>query len=167
MPNDLDLRDLDEVRRRVVLPVVRSLVRPDELEDVVVDVVLETPPPYRVPGIAPGEAHASVLGLIFDVPESRLPPVVPDQDIVAEEWVSVRIKARGEWVEPIRWFPGDGEAHDPQWLAAGLYSQLQDELAESRFAWGELREGDYELPGPDIPGVAGCDLTTRRPSGPG
>lgn len=40
---DLDIRDLDEVRRRVVDPVVHSLVRPDELE--IVEVSLDGHPP--------------------------------------------------------------------------------------------------------------------------
>lgn len=34
MTADLDPRDLEEVRRRVVEPVVRSLIRRDELDDV-------------------------------------------------------------------------------------------------------------------------------------
>jgi hypothetical protein len=38
MPADLDPRDVEELRRRVIDPVVRSLVRPDELEEIQVTV---------------------------------------------------------------------------------------------------------------------------------
>jgi hypothetical protein len=38
MADDLDPRDTAEVRRRVVMPVARSLLRADELEDVLVEV---------------------------------------------------------------------------------------------------------------------------------
>jgi hypothetical protein len=37
-------------------------------------------------------------------------------------------------------------AWDAQWLADELYDLLQDELAESRLAWGELRRGSFEVP---------------------
>jgi hypothetical protein len=34
MPEDLEPVDVDEVRRRVVVPVVKSLLHPDELEEI-------------------------------------------------------------------------------------------------------------------------------------
>jgi hypothetical protein len=48
MPEDLDPVDLDEVRRRVVDPVVTSLVHPDELEEVSVTIAEEAIPTIDV-----------------------------------------------------------------------------------------------------------------------
>ena len=95
MTADLDPRDLAEVRRRVVDPVVASLLRADEVDDVVLEIETQ-----RLPG-------------------------------------------------------SDG--------AAELYDHLRDDLTESRFGWGQLRDGDYGVPGPPppacgkaVPGVRGC-----------
>ena len=41
---DLDPGDVDEVQRRVVRPVVGSLIRPDELEDILIEVGSEEIP---------------------------------------------------------------------------------------------------------------------------
>ena len=116
MGHDLDLRDTAEVRRRVVLPVAKSLFRGDELEDVLVEVNPEDFPSIgRVDGLR------------------------------------VAVKARGEWLEaPRRWFATDA-LWDAEWLADELYDLLQDELAESRLAWGELREGTFEVLPPARP----------------
>jgi|UPI00047E7FE3 hypothetical protein len=38
MPEELHLFDLDELRRRVVEPVVKSLIRPDELDEISVTI---------------------------------------------------------------------------------------------------------------------------------
>jgi hypothetical protein len=111
MGNDLNLRDTAEVRRRVVIPVARSLLRAEELEDVLVEVDLH------------------------DFPSTGW-----------EEALRVAVKACGEWLEaPRRWFVTDSPI-DAQWLADDLYDLLQNELAESRLAWGELREGTFEVP---------------------
>lgn len=115
MAADLDLRDTAEVRRRVVLPVATSLLRPDELEDVRVEV-----------GVDP----------------------VPSAERV--EMLRVAVKACGEWIEAPRWFGTDAPA-DAQWLADELYDSLQDEIAESRFGWGELRQGTFEVLPPARP----------------
>ena len=116
MANDLDLRDTAEVRRRVAMPVARSLLRADELEDVLVEV---------------GPDDLPVVGRV--------------------DLLSVAVKARGEWIEsPRRWFVTDSP-WDAQWLADELYGELQDELAESRLAWGEWREGTFEVLPPERP----------------
>lgn len=110
MGADLDLRDTAEVRWRVVIPVARSLLRADELEDVLVEVS-----PDRFPAVGRIDA------------------------------LRVAVKACEEWMEaPRRWFVTD-EPSDAQWLADELYDLLQAELAESRFAWGEMREGTFEV----------------------
>src|SRR4051812_36476687 len=51
MAHDLDLRNTAEVRRRVAMPVARSLLRADELEDVVVEVG-----PAYFPAVGPVDA---------------------------------------------------------------------------------------------------------------
>jgi hypothetical protein len=115
MVNDLDLRDTAEVRRRVAMPVARSLLRADELEDVVVEV---------------GPDHFPVVGRL--------------------DTLRVAVKARGEWIEAPRRWDADSLC-DAEWLADELYDLLQDELAESRLAWGELREGTFEVLPPERP----------------
>ncbi|MGZ4604789.1 MAG: hypothetical protein ACXVX8_02715 [Blastococcus sp.] len=116
MADDLDLRDSAEVRRRVAMPVARSLLRADELEDVVVEV---------------GPDHRPALGRV--------------------NALRVAVKARGEWIEAPRRWDVDDSPWDAQWFADELYSLLQDELAESRLAWGELREGTFEVLPPERP----------------
>ena len=98
------------------MPVARSLVRADELEDVVVNV---------------GPYHFPVVGRV--------------------QALSVAVKARGEWIAaPHRWIVTDSP-WDAEWPAGELYGDLQDELAESRLAWGELREGTFEVLPPVCP----------------
>lgn len=152
-PDAVDLRDLEEVRRRVVLPVVQSLVRPDELEEVLVQ--LEPDPvwprwaqdAFRSARMS-SEPSQGIVGIIVEqgrVEDFEPPPSGPARNL------RIRVRARGEWVGlPRLWWVGvgDGALRDPEDFAAEVYDLLQDELAESRFAWGELREGDYELPGP-------------------
>jgi hypothetical protein len=116
MAHDLDLRNTAEVRRRVAMPVARSLLRADELEDVVVEV---------------GPDHFPAVGRV--------------------DALRVAVKARGEWIEaPRRWFVTDG-LFDAQRLADELYDLFQDELVESRLAWGKLREGTFEVLPPERP----------------
>ncbi|MGY1745559.1 hypothetical protein [Blastococcus sp. SYSU D00695] len=116
MAHDLDLRNPAEVRRRVAMPVARSLLRADELEDVVVEI---------------GPDHLPAVGRV--------------------NALRVAVRARGEWLEvPRRWFVTDSP-WDAEWLADELYGLLQDELAESRLAWGELREGTFEVLPPERP----------------
>ncbi|WP_029430155.1 hypothetical protein [Blastococcus sp. URHD0036] len=149
MPDDLDLRDLEEVRRRVVLPVVRSLVRPDELEEVLVELVaVPGLPAWVQEAIRSGGNSPAVGGIIT---EEIGPGQFPPPPSGPADHPQIRVKASGEWLEPpISWFV-DLEHADPwdaEYFASEVYGLLQDELAESRLAWGELREGDHELPGP-------------------
>lgn len=109
--DDLNPRDTVEIRRRVVMPVANSLLRANELEDVLVEVRQE-----HFPAVGRSEA------------------------------LRVAVKACGEWIEaPRRWLVTD-ESWNARWLADELYDLLRDELAESRFAWGELREGTFKVP---------------------
>ena len=109
MAADLDPRDTAEVLRRVVAPVARSLIRADELEDLLAEV----------------HAHDALGGA---------------------DGLTLAVKARGEWVGvPRVWSVGEG-LRDAEYLAAEFYDLLQDEVAESRFGWGQLRAGDYEVP---------------------
>jgi hypothetical protein len=114
MGTDLDPRDLNEVRRRVVEPVINSLLKPGEFDDV----ALEIESQYIAP-----------LGQTLD-------------------FLVVRIWACGELVT--YWNPGIGdEMRDAEWMAGDLYEQLQEDLPETRFAWGErLRHGECTVPGP-------------------
>lgn len=110
MAADLDPRNVDEIRRRVVEPVVRSLIRPDELEDISLDIRPE------------GDPRGEVRGIL-----------------------TVAVKASGEWISPpIGWGVGDFllDADD---FAADVYDRLRDELTESRLAWGELRDGEFQV----------------------
>jgi hypothetical protein len=115
MTADLDPRDLAEVRRRVVDPVVAGLLGPDEFDDVVLEIG-----PQR----------------LLDTDD-------------AAELLTIQIRACGELVT---WWssllPEDGGAWDAEDGAAELYDHLRDDLTESRFGWGQLRDGDYEVPGP-------------------
>ena len=77
--------------------------------------------------------------------------VGPDEleavEVVVEDATMLRIgfRACGEWVgSPFRW-PLLEEPVDPELFAAELYDALRDEIAKSRFAWGEWREGEYEV----------------------
>lgn len=108
MPADLDPRDLEEVRRRVVEPVVRSLIRREELDDVWV--YLDT------------------------------------------DFVSVSVKAGGKLVNMSTLGPlGEGLWDAVKW-ADHSYDMLTTDLPMSTFAWGQLREGQYQVPGPDRSG---------------
>lgn len=59
--------------------------------------------------------------------------------------LQIAVKARGEWLRPsTAWFVGDDLWHAED-FASDLYGSLQDEIAESQFAWGQLRHGEYEV----------------------
>ncbi|WP_448638251.1 hypothetical protein [Geodermatophilus sp. URMC 63] len=59
MALDLDPQNVDEIRRRVVEPVVRSLIRPDELEDILIEIRPDGPPQSEVPSILTVAVKAS------------------------------------------------------------------------------------------------------------
>ena len=74
------------------------------------------------------------------------------EDVRAEDafggtdMLSLGVEARGEWlVVPQVWSVDDGPM-DAEWSAGDVLDLLQDEVAESRFAWGQRRSGDYEIP---------------------
>ena len=108
MTADLDPRDLEEVRRRVVEPVVRSLIRRDELDDVWV--YLDT------------------------------------------DCVSVSVRAGGKLVNMCTLGPLDEGLWDAVKWADHFYDMLTNDLPTSTFAWGQQREGQYQVPGPDRSG---------------
>jgi hypothetical protein len=129
MPEDLDPLDVEELRRRVVDPVVMSLVHPDEFEEVSVTVV---------------EDDFARQRELF--PWAKWPSS-------PARYLRVAVKARGEWIScPQSLWAGDAvDDHplvDAERLAADLYDGLRDELTESRLSWGEWRDGDYEVLGP-------------------
>jgi hypothetical protein len=120
VPSDLDPRDLDEVRRRVVDPVVNSLIRPDELEAVLVEIE-----DYR-----------------FRVP---FPPFQTE----VEQRLKVEVSARGERIDvPWNWTVKADFLWDAEDFAADLYEYLRDELVKSRLSWGQWRTGEYRVLGP-------------------
>jgi hypothetical protein len=120
VPTDLDPRDLDEVRRRVVDPVVKSLIRPDELEAVRVEIEAQR---VRVP----------------------IPPFRTE----VERCLRVAIRACGERIDvPWTWTVNADYLWDAEVFAAEFYESLRDELVESRLSWGQWRDGEYRVPGP-------------------
>ena len=123
MADDPALDDLNELRRRVVEPVVRSLVRPDELEEIELRIEAPWPLLERAGVVKPTE----MSGPWWDL--------------------QVAIRARGEWIEPFRYF-WVGQSSDLEMFAADLYEALRDELVESKLSWGEWRDGEYEVLGP-------------------
>jgi hypothetical protein len=104
MTAHLDPQDLSEVRRRVVEPVVRSVIQPDELGDVLV--------------------------------------YVDNGDVY------VRVIARDELVTWCFLGPLADAPWDAVERADRFYDGITDELPSTTFAWGEQREGRYQVPGP-------------------
>ncbi len=103
MSADLDPHDLGAVRRRVVEPVVRSLIRPHELGEILV---------YA----DAGDVYVRVMAR---------------EELVT--WCLLGPLSEGPW-----------DAAD---TADRLYDMLTDDLPSTSFAWGEQREGRYQLPG--------------------
>ena len=117
MPEDLDPVDVDEVRRRVVDPVVKSLVHPDELDEISVTIAEEV---FRT--IDANPPRGSYLRVAVKA---------------RREWIS---SARSWWVGE-----DDDRLWDAEEFAAELYNGLRDELTESRLSWGEWRDGEYTV----------------------
>jgi hypothetical protein len=117
MPEDLGPVDVDEVRRRVVDPVVNSLVHSDELEEISVTIAGDVFP--TIDGNPPQGGYLRVA-------------------VKARgEWIS---SARSWWVGE-----DDDRLWDAEEFAADLYDGLRDELTESRLSWGEWRDGEYTV----------------------
>ncbi|MBI4942306.1 MAG: hypothetical protein HY830_16300 [Actinobacteria bacterium] len=117
---DLVTGDAATVGRRVVAPVLEALFRPGEVEHVDVRVG-----PDRT--AVPEHLRRGHLG-----PEPGL-------------FVWLSVVAVGETYER-RICEVVEEPENAEWLAADLHSDLQDFIAESRFGWGEQREGDWSVP---------------------
>ena len=132
MEHPVRVDDLTELRRRVVTPVVRSMLRDGELEHVVV--TFDAPPGDRPVPPEPGSVWMS-LSACGELFEHRLVPGTAERagqaDDPGEEGGSR---------------PGDPDVWDAQELADDLYGQLRDWVVETRFSWGERRYGDYVVP---------------------
>lgn len=125
MPEDLDPLDVEELRRRVVDPVIKSLVHPDELEEISVTVAEED----------------------FARRRANFPRV--ERSSSPTRYLTIALKACGEWVcVPARWALSENDTWDAEGFADDLYERLRDELTESSFAWAQLRDGEYEVLGP-------------------
>jgi len=145
--DELDPEDLDDIRARVVLPVVTSLLTGDEL--VSVDVVRRHPrPPLTEADLSHG------TGVYFSVLDVQLGPdavdeadhAAPAAGESAEVWVV--LEARGD--EHAEWL-----VHSPSYgpdeptlgqVAWQLADQLADWVCETRFGWGQLREPELTIP---------------------
>ena len=104
MRADLDPRDLDEVRRRVVEPVVASVIGPDELD----------------------ELHL----------------------YVEDGFIWMRVMARQELAIWCTLGSLDTESWSAAEMADRCYELITQDLPTATFAWGEQREGRYQVPGP-------------------
>ncbi|GAA0637241.1 hypothetical protein GCM10009547_47000 [Sporichthya brevicatena] len=132
MAADLDLNDLDEVRRRVVEPVLAAMLRPGEL--VSADLVVADDWP--------------------DTDESdwawKRWPNNPDAPRPGDEPDSLYLVVRaGENEQHTAWLGTlDLSRHDATDVAERLASVFHDWIAESSFGWGEARSAaDVEIPG--------------------
>lgn len=129
--NDRSVRvdDLDELRRRIVLPVVGSLVRVDELEEV----------ELRFDALDRGWPARSERGSVWLRVTARGEDFV--HQLVAP---SAAFESVEEDPENADW-DGTLVAEEMAWW---LYDRLWDWVVETRFAWGEDRQGDYVIPPP-------------------
>ena len=113
---DADDARLAALRRRVVAPVVRSQLRPEELQALSVH--------WGVDG------EASDVGVRIDVPVER------HEQMVASPWWNTDPWGTGQATEaPVT------ETD----VAAQLAGQLEDWVCETSFAWGQQRTARYEL----------------------
>lgn len=113
MSRDLDVRDLAEVMRRVVLPVISSVTRIDEV--VQIGVRLGSPIPNP-----------------------------DDEDSASQVWAVISVES--DTLDAYLSKAGVG-LDDPHEIAVELYGKICDWLSTS-VAWGEVREGDFEIPPP-------------------
>jgi hypothetical protein len=108
VPHDLDPADTAAVRRRVVEPVVKSLIRPDELERIDV----------RVASARTAHEERAEATLIVSIS-------------ACSEVIEVYLGTLSE--EALGRFPDSRLPQRPD----------ENELSETRFAWGEQRTGNY------------------------
>ncbi len=131
MRADLDLNDLDEVRRRVVDPVLSAMLRPGELVSadlVVADDWPDTDETHWAWKRWPNNSDAPRPG---DEPDSLYLVVRPGDNERHTAWLGTL----------------DFSRHDAAEIAERLASGLHDWIAESSFGWGESRSAaDADLP---------------------
>jgi hypothetical protein len=142
--DELDPEDLDDIRARVVLPVVTSLLTADEL--VSVDVVRRraTPPPTAADLPTGTGVYVSFLDVQWG--PAVVDDAAPAADEDAEVWVVVEARGdeRGEWLlHSPSWGPDDATLGQVAWQLA---DQIADWVCETRFGWGDLREPDFTIP---------------------
>ena len=127
MPEDLDGRDLAEVRRRVVDPVVQGLMAPEEVRRVTVHVGC----PWTVPSDDDGG------------------------DLAAEVWLRL-LDADDDEHWHYLGHAGDAGRWDALAVAGELADALIDLIVESSYGWGQLRDVDVAavLPAPRWPPAA-------------
>jgi hypothetical protein len=113
-----DPDDLESVRRRTVDPVVWSVLQGHEIDEVAV---------WEVP--RPRSTEESWLGF-------------PDREV----WI--RVRSQGETFEGPLWgyMLGDDRPPPIGVIAERLASLLEDWVCNTRFAWGQRRQADYEIP---------------------
>jgi hypothetical protein len=149
---------LSEMRRRVVEPVVRSLVRADELNDVQLawwrSSAYGMSSPWR-------DDHQDFLHVARHAP-GPLADLYREGDLLGPElWI--RVSARGEVFESQMW--GTGSADDEATLAEvawDLASRLEDWVCETAFGWGEQRTAEYTIP-PAAPRAVTTAVNRARP----
>ncbi|WP_019875458.1 hypothetical protein [Sporichthya polymorpha] len=132
MRADLDLNDLDEVRRRVVDPVLSAMLRPGELVSadlVVADDWPDTDETRWAWKRWPNNPNAARPG---DEPDSLYLVI---RAIEGEEHTA--------WLGTLGFY-----LHDVDDIVERLVSDLNDWICETRFGWGQLRGMDTEPPGP-------------------
>ena len=142
--DDFDPEDLVDIRVRLVLPVVTSLLTEDEL--VSVDVVRRRARPPLTAADMPGGT-----GVYFSVLDVQWGPAAVDDaapaaDEDAEVWVVLEARGdeRGEWLlHSPYWGPDDATLGQVAWQLA---DQLADWVCETRFGWGDLREPEFTIP---------------------
>jgi hypothetical protein len=116
-----DPEDLDDLRQRVVLPVVSSLLAADEL--VSVEVRRGPDEEYR----RRWAAH-----------------LAPDD--LESIWVNVAARDDERWASTV-WSPQTAwAARTLGEVAANLADRLEDWVCETRFGWGQQRVADYLIP---------------------
>jgi hypothetical protein len=148
--DDLDPEDLDDIRQRVVLPVVSSLLTDDEL--VSVDVVRRrATPPLTEADLPKGTGvYFSVLDVrwgpdALDDADRAAPAAGDDVEVVVV--LIARGDEHGEWLVhspygPQPWTLGDA--------AAQLADQMADWVCETRFGWAQIRVPEFTIPERDV-----------------
>jgi hypothetical protein len=142
--DELDPEDLDDIRARVLLPVVTSLLTADEL--VFVDVVRRRGTPPLTAADMPGGtgAYFSFLDITYapDAAESSVED--GSHDATADEvWVVLEARGdeHGEWlVHSPSYGPDEPTLGQVAWQLA---DQLADWVCETCFGWGDLREPEF------------------------